>query len=494
MPYFFSHFDYDSMLAIFAFSIILLYEVINGFHDSANAIATVIYTHALSSELAVIISGIFNFLGVVFGGLSVAYTIVHLLSIDLLLNIDSSYGLKAIFSMLFAAILWNLCTWLLYLPISSSHTLIGTIIGINITYAISNHLSLIDIFNVNKLSNVFLSLIISPILGLIVAGTLVLVLKYFCKINRKNYYLDITPKNYEKCTKNISPPFLIKIILILSSIGVSYSHGANDGQKGIGLIMLVLICISPSGYFVNLNASQNDIEKTRNSIFDLEKYYIHNKLNLKVSLDTMTTHIKNSNLVLFSASPEEKILSIFHNSCKLLKNALDYKELNVDQRYILRQSLLYITEFIEIINQYSSIQSDDKIFLNNLKESLLHTIEYAPIWIITLVALSLSIGTVIGWKRITITFGEKIGKQDMTYAQAISSQLTSAISIGTASYTGIPVSTTHIVSSSIAGSVLIDGYGIQTSTIKNIITSWILTFPVSILLSSILYWISLTLF
>ncbi|XBC43313.1 MAG: inorganic phosphate transporter [Buchnera aphidicola (Meitanaphis flavogallis)] len=495
MSFLFSYSNYNSnFLIIIAFVMILSYEVINGFHDSANAIATIIYTHTLSSELAVIVSGIFNFLGVMFGGLSVAYTIVHLLSIDLLLNINSSYGLKAIFSILFAAMLWNLCTWFFYLPTSSSHTLIGTIIGINITYAISNHFSIIGSFNFSKLLNVFLSLIISPILGLVFSGILVLLFQRFWKISNNNscyYTTNITQNSYDPCHRNVNPPFLVKTVLILSSIGVSYSHGANDGQKGIGLIMLVLICLFPSEYFVNLNASKCDINQTKSSVLNLEKYYIHNKFSLQKSVDIMSTRATNIKFLSFKRSPDEKMLAIFHYAYNLLQGKLSYTELNIDQRYKLRQSLLYITEFIDIINQDFMIKSTDKHFLNNLKKDLLYTVEYAPIWIIVLVAVSLSIGTVIGWRRIAMTFGEKIGTKNMTYAQAMASQLTSAISIGTASYTGIPVSTTHIVSSSITGTILINGDEVQMRTIKNIIVAWILTFPVSMILSSSLYWISL---
>ncbi|XBC37663.1 MAG: inorganic phosphate transporter [Buchnera aphidicola (Meitanaphis microgallis)] len=494
MSYLFSYFSYNSILLIvLAFSIVLSYEIINGFHDSANSIATVIYTHALSSELAVVTSGIFNFLGVVFGGLSVAYAIVHLISIDLLLNINSIYGLKAIFSILFSAILWNLCTWFFYLPTSSSHTLIGAIVGIDIAYAICNHCSIIDALNFNKLLNVLLSLIISPILGLIIAGILVYVLKCFWKVSKEGYCINTTPKIYEKYSENIYPPYLVRIILILSSIGVSYSHGANDGQKGIGLIMLVLVCIFPSEYFVNLNASQYDINQTKQSISHLEKYYKNNKSNLKDSINIFATHTVNTKLMFSPKFFDKRLLNIFHSIQELLKNVFSYKDLNVHQRCELRRSLLYVTEFIEIINQNSMITSNEKHFLNNLKKNLSCTIEYAPIWIIMLVALSLSIGSMIGWRRIAITFGEKIGNKDITYAQAISSQLTAAASIGTASYTGIPVSTTHIVSSSIAGAILVNGDGIQTRTIKNIVIAWILTFPVSIILSGSLYWISLKL-
>ena len=137
--------------------------------------------------------------------------------------------------------------------------------------------------------------------------------------------------------------------------------------------------------------------------------------------------------------------------------------------------------------------AQDARFLKTLSRDLLNTVEYAPIWIIISVALALSIGTMVGWKRVAVTIGEKIGKKGMTYAQGVSAQVTAAVSIGVASYTGMPVSTTQVLSSAVAGTMIVDGGGVQTKTVKNIALAWILTLPVSIALSGVLYWISLSL-
>lgn len=482
MLYLFSYSDLNHNLFIFlALFFVLFYEAINGFHDTANAVSTLIYTRAMSANIAVIISGIFNFLGVLFGGLTVAYAIVHLLPNDLLLNNNSHHSLAMVFSILLAAILWNLSTWYFCLPASSSHSLIGAIIGVGLTNAIITGSSVLHALNIPKILNVFISLILSPIIGLIISAGLIFLLRCITNKYKKLNPIHLTPLEREINNGQKNPPFLIKMALILSSIGVSYSHGANDGQKGIGLIMLVLIGIAPSNFLVNLNSSQNDIIHTKKTINFLKKYYTNNYLQ---------TIKKNNNKNLYLNY--SKIIKNVKKTEILLHNIYNYKMLNIKQRFQLRHFLLCIAENIDQITNFK-INNNEKNFLFKTKIEILKNVEYAPIWIILIVAFALSIGTMFGWKRIVITIGEKIGKKRMTYAQAMSAQITASFSIGIASYTGIPVSTTHILSSSVAGSMLADGNQIQKSTIKNIIIAWILTLPISILLSGFLYWITLCL-
>ncbi|AEO08916.1 low-affinity inorganic phosphate transporter [Buchnera aphidicola str. Ak (Acyrthosiphon kondoi)] len=475
MLYLFSYSDLNHSLLVFlALFFVLFYEAINGFHDTANAVSTLIYTRAMSAHIAVIMSGVFNFLGVLLGGLTVAYAIVHLLPNDLLLNASSKNALAMVFSMLLAAIIWNLSTWYFCLPASSSHSLIGAIIGIGLTNAIVTDSSLVDALNLSKMTSIFLSLVFSPVIGLIIAGGLIFLLRYYLNDNKIFYRIHMTPVEREKIDGRKTPPFLIRIALILSSIGVSYAHGANDGQKGIGLIMLVLIGIVPSSFLVNLNANKYEINHTKNTLNNLEKYYSKNKINNSVINYKHYEALKN-----------------IKKTKLLLKNIYNYNSLSIKKRFQLRHFLLCISDLIDKTVDSSNINFKDKHFLIHSKKTMLQTIEYAPMWIILIVALSLSIGTMIGWRRIVVTIGEKIGKKRMTYAQAMSAQITASFSIGIASYTGIPVSTTHILSSSVAGTMLIDGDGIQIKTIKNIALAWILTLPVSILLSGFLYWIAL---
>ncbi|QFQ31844.1 inorganic phosphate transporter [Buchnera aphidicola] len=481
MLYLFSYSDLNHSLFIFlALFFVLFYEAINGFHDTANAVSTLIYTRAMPTNLAVIMSGIFNFLGVLLGGLTVAYAIVHLLPNDLLLNNNSQHALVMIFSILCAAILWNLSTWYFCLPASSSHALIGAIIGVGLTNAIITGSSLVNALNISKILNVFLSLILSPIIGLIISGSLIFLLRYITSKYKKFNRIHMTPLEHEKKEGKKHPPLSIKIALILSSIGVSYAHGANDGQKGIGLIMLVLISIIPASFLINLDASKKEINYTKSALNHLYKYYSNNNINI----------IKKYNKKLHLNYSE--IVKNVEKTQILLNNVDDYNILNIKKRFQLRHFLLCISDDIDQINSFN-INKDEKIFLYQIKKNILRTIEYAPVWIITIIAFSLSVGTMFGWKRIVVTIGEKIGKKRMTYAQAMSAQVTATFSIGIASYTGIPVSTTHILSSSVAGAMLADGDRIQKTTTKNIIIAWVLTLPISILLSGVLYWIALSL-
>ncbi len=482
-----------SLFLVLALLFVLFYEAINGFHDTANAVATVIYTRAMRAQLAVMMAGLFNFLGVLLGGLSVAYAIVHILPTDLLLNVGSSHGLAMIFSILLAAIIWNLGTWYFGLPASSSHTLIGAIIGIAVTNALVTGGSLVEALNLPKVINIFLSLILSPIVGMVIAGFLIFLLRKYWSGTKKRRRNHMTPAEREKKDGKKKPPFWTRIALIVSAIGVSYSHGANDGQKGIGLVMLVLIGVAPAGFVVNMNASGYDITRTRDTVNHLEQYYQQH--NPQVSTLIAPPGIKSTAIdpnEPFHCSSENGLVTV-HHAQDLLNNLSSYDQLSVENRSQVRRLLLCMSDTADKIAKLPETSSDDKRFLGNLKSDLNGTIEYAPIWIILAVALALSLGTMVGWRRVATTIGEKIGKNGMTYAQGMSAQITAAVSIGLASYTGMPVSTTHILSSSVAGTMIVDGGGVQSKTIRSIALAWVLTLPVSILLSGALYWIALQL-
>jgi low-affinity inorganic phosphate transporter len=498
MLHLFAGLDFHTgLLLVLALLFVLFYEAINGFHDTANAVATVIYTRAMRSQVAVVMAGVFNFFGVLLGGLSVAYAIVHLLPTDLLLNVGSAHGLAMVFSMLLAAIIWNLGTWYFGLPASSSHTLIGAIIGIGLTNALITGTSVVDALNIPKMVGIFLSLVISPIVGLVLAGGLVFILRRYWSGNKKRRRIHMTPAEREKIDGKKKPPFWTRIALIVSAIGVSYSHGANDGQKGIGLIMLVLIGVAPAGFVVNMNSTGYDITRTRDAVNHLEQYYQQHADSLAHIVQMAPPVVPTPEEV--PGGPKDfhcdaaRARPAIQQAQGLLNNLQSYDKLTVDQRAQLRRLLMCISDTSEKASKLPGVTSDDQRFLSKLKGDLLGTIEYAPVWIIVAVALALSLGTMVGWRRVATTIGEKIGKKGMTYAQGMSAQMTAAVSIGVASYTGMPVSTTHVLSSSVAGTMLVDGGGVQSKTIKNILLAWIFTLPVSILLSGSLYWIALKL-
>lgn len=498
MLHLFTGLDFHTgLMLILALLFVLFYEAINGFHDTANAVATVIYTRAMRSQIAVVMAGLFNFLGVMLGGLSVAYAIVHLLPTDLLLNVSSAHGLAMVFSMLLAAIIWNLGTWYLGLPASSSHTLIGAIIGVGLTNALVTSTSVVDALNVPKMISIFLSLIFSPLIGMIIAGLMVFMLRRYWSNTKKRQRIHMTPAEREKVDGKRKPPFWTRIALILSAIGVSFSHGANDGQKGIGLIMLVLIGVAPAGFVLNMSATGYDITRTRDAVSHLQQFYQqHGDSLAHVSVQTPLVPTpeevapKPTQPVEFHCDSSRALIAVEH-SMELLNNLQSYDQLTVDQRSHLRRLLMCVTETADKVAKLPETSVDDQRFLKNLRSDLLETVEYAPTWIIVAVALALSLGTMVGWRRVATTIGEKIGKKGMTYAQGVSAQMTAALSIGVASYTGMPVSTTQVLSSAVAGTMLVDGGGVQSKTIKNILLAWILTLPASILLSGGLYWLAL---
>ncbi|MCF1957671.1 inorganic phosphate transporter PitA, partial [Escherichia coli] len=443
---------YTGLMLVLALLFVLFYEAINGFHDTANAVATVIYTRAMRAQFAVVMAGVFNFLGVLLGGLSVAYAIVHLLPTDLLLNVSSGHGLAMVFSLLLAAIIWNLGTWYFGIPASSSHTLIGAIIGIGLTNAIVTDSSIVDALNIPKMISIFLSLILSPIIGLVVAGAMIFLLRRYWSGTKKRRRIHLTPAEREKQDGKRKPPFWTRTALILSAVGVSFSHGANDGQKGIGLIMLVLIGVAPAGFVVNMSASGYDITKTHDAVVHLQQYYEKHQPALQHAIDNtpaVPAQADASDTDFHCNSARTPI--VLNQTEQMLANISSYDELTADQRAQMRRLLMCIADTATEVAKLPETSAQDARFLKTLSRDLLNTVEYAPIWIIIAVALALSIGTMVGWKRVAVTIGEKIGKKGMTYAQGVSAQVTAAVSIGVASYTGMPVSTTQVLSSAVAG-------------------------------------------
>src|ERR1700752_4130718 len=229
------------ILLFVALLIALGFEFVNGFHDTANAVATVIYTHSLPAEFAVMWSGFFNFLGVLLSSGAVAFGIVSLLPVELILQVGSSAGFAMVFALLIAAIVWNLGTWWLGLPASSSHTLIGSIIGVGVANALMHGRDGTSGVDWAQATKVGFSLLLSPLVGFACAALLLLVLRALVR----------RPELYREPKGRTAPPWWIRGILVLTCTGVSFAHGSNDGQKGMGLIMLILVGTVPTAYALN---------------------------------------------------------------------------------------------------------------------------------------------------------------------------------------------------------------------------------------------------
>jgi len=469
---------------VVALAFVLAFEFINGFHDTANAVATVIYTRAMTPYVAVISSGIFNFLGVLLGGVGVAYAIVHLLPVELLIDVDTGRGLAMVFSMLAAAIAWNLGTWYVGIPASSSHTLIGSILGVGLANAFITGISVADGVNWQKAIDIAISLVASPLAGFLVAGLILIVLRWY----KPRSSMHVTPEARKDGMGKKHPPFWNRLVLVLSAMGVSFVHGSNDGQKGIGLIMLVLIGIVPAQFALNLNSSSYDIARTRDSAQILGEFYQRNAATLSGYLALGKRN--GSDLpALYRCEPEQTEITLAALE-RTLAGVKNYADLAPQARIDVRRYILCLDDTARKVGKLGFLPAAEKRELAHLRKDLSASTQYAPFWVVIAVALALGIGTMVGWKRVVLTVGEKIGKQGMTYAQGMSAQVTAAMAIGLANVFSLPVSTTHVLSSGVAGTMVANRSGLQGETITHILLAWVLTLPITILLSAAFYWLA----
>lgn len=466
---------------VLALTLVLVFEFINGFHDTANAVATVIYTKAMPPHLAVLFSGICNFLGVLLGGVGVAYAIVHLLPVELLLNLDSGRSLVMVFSMLIAAIAWNLGTWYFGIPASSSHALIGAILGVGLANALLTGLPVGVGVNWGKALDIGLSLIISPLAGFIVAALLLLGFRKLFADSK----MHKTPEQRRAISNKKHPPFWNRLVLVLSAMSVSFVHGSNDGQKGIGLIMLVLIGIVPAQFVLNPDSTPYQVQRTYDAAAHLNDFYQRNA-------DTLGDYLALGQQPRTDLSPTvhcdpRNTLPTIRMVRRSLEGVRTYDQLPPETRGRVRRSLLCLDDTARKVAGLGVLSAGEQADLRRLRADLTVTTEYAPLWVIVAVALALGVGTMVGWRRVVLTVGEKIGKQGMTYAQGMAAQITAVGAIGVANLFSLPVSTTQVLSSGVAGTMVANRSGLHQRTVRNILLAWVLTFPASMLLSAGLF-------
>jgi PiT family inorganic phosphate transporter len=497
------------ILLLVALVIAFGFEVINGFHDTANAVATVIYTKSLKPTPAVIWSGLWNFIGVHAGGIGVAFSIVHLLPVDLLINIKTGRGLAMVLSLLGAAIIWNFATWYRGLPASSSHSLIGSIMGVGMMNAWLEHGSVFKGINWHKASEVGMALVLSPLVGFGLAAGLLL-------LSRR---LIPAKELYEPPHGDAPPPWWIRALLIGTCTGVSFAHGSNDGQKGMGLIMLVLIGIVPATYALNMKTSSAEITATVAAARKLEAELSEPQLAMMMNAlrdrhraESRVEQISRSSSVAAAAVLESEMienivdpypgndvvlatldpLPLVQDVLASLDGRTSFNDLQADDRWKLRTQLVELGASVRtLLRQFGdSLAEDRRKVLKSLAGQLAKPVEYVPEWVVMGVAVCLGIGTMFGWERIVKTVGEKIGKTHLTYAQGGAAELVAATTIGLADSLGMPVSTTHVLSSGVAGTMWANNSGIQPETVREIALAWILTLPVAMALSGGLYWLA----
>lgn len=469
---------------VLAIGLALAFEFVNGFHDTANAVATVIYTHSLKDKVAVVWSGCWNLIGVLWSAGTVAYGIVALLPVELVLNVGSAAGFAMVFSLLLSAILWNVGTWYVGLPASSSHTLIGSIMGVGIGNALMHGRSYLEGINWAKAAEVGTALLLSPLVGFVCAALLLLLTRALVK----NPELFAAPKD------SSPPPPWIRGLLIGTCTGVSFAHGSNDGQKGMGLIMLILVGIIPGSYALKMTAGTAELKAIAGASHAMEQVLEkHSKgpaLTEAQATEELTAYVKTG------ALKDSTFAAVATKNRTVVAGigALNtFNGLTEDQRRETRTDFYLVSAALDKMEKAGEFLGDDDDAAKAFCKSLDGVTKYIPDWVKVAVALALGLGTMIGYKRIVVTVGEKIGKAHLSYAQGGAAELVAMITIAAADRYGLPVSTTHVLSSGIAGTMAANRSGLQGKTLRNILMAWVLTLPACIFLGAGLFALGLNL-
>jgi PiT family inorganic phosphate transporter len=473
-----------SVLPYFLLAVALLialgFEFVNGFHDTANAVATVIYTHSLAPNFAVVWSGAWNFRGVLTSSGAVAFGILQLLPVELILQVGSSGGFAMVFALLIAAIIWHFGTWYFGLPSSSSHTLIGSIIGVGLMNQIMHGPSGTSGVDWGQALGVGKSLLFSPLVGFLAAGLLLLILKALVRV----------PALYAAPTGKEPPPFWIRALLILTCTGVSFAHGSNDGQKGMGLIMLILIGTVPTAYALNRavthEETQTFVSVARDASASVARYTNGAPPSANPRQD-VERYVRTHQLTQATVPGLQQLITSIGQQAKASGSIANVPKESVDN---VRNNMYIASESIRLMikAKQPAFAPDDIKTIDNFRKQADHAIKFIPTWVKVAVAIALGLGTMVGWKRIVVTVGEKIGKQHLTYGQGASAELVAMLTIGAADMYGLPVSTTHVLSSGVAGTMAANGSGLQWDTVRNLVMAWVLTLPASIALAAALYW------
>ncbi len=469
------------ILLALALLIALAFEFVNGFHDTANAVATVIYTHSMEPHVAVVYSGIWNLIGVLLSSGAVAFAVVSLLPVELILQVGRGAGFAMVFALLVSAIIWNLGTWWFGLPASSSHTLIGSIIGVGLANQLMAAKTGTSGVDWGQAGNVFRSLLISPFVGFVCAALLLLLAKKVIK----------DPRLYKAPEGDAPPPFWIRSLLILTCTGVSFAHGSNDGQKGMGLIMLILIGTVPTAYALNHAVGINQVQDfaaVSEQAIQAVSHYVDPNAVVGDTRDEVTAYIRTREFKPSTMLAMQQLMGDIEHEVLLYKALA---KVPADRQANVRNDMYVISEALRLMQKSGKpvLAAKDTAALANYKRHLDLATKFIPTWVKVAVALALGLGTMVGWKRIVVTVGEKIGKDHLTYAQGASAELVAACTILAADKFGLPVSTTHVLSSGVAGTMMANKSGLQFATVRNIALAWVFTLPAAALLAGSLFWV-----
>ncbi len=441
---------------VFCFALVLAFEFSNGFHDTANAVATVIYTHTLKPVKAVLLSGVMNFSGVMLGGVAVAFTLVDLLPPDVLTPPDGNPAIAMLLAVFLASFAWNVATWYLGIPCSSSHAVLGSLLGVAIVSALTTSRSVIQGVDWSQVESVLKALLVSPLIGFIGAGLLFRLLQF----------LVADRHLFEVATADHPPVWWVRCLLILTCSGVSFSHGSNDGQKSIGLIMLTVIGIMPAAFSLNFDLRPDELR-------------------------SLAAAAQQAVPLIQRYGDDEREIAVRQGSMLVaqLAGAATLADIPPADRSRLRDAVYRMTAELSAAAENAGIAAADRTQARQLRARLHGAVEYAPLWVRLLSAACLGLGTMIGYRRIVTTLGERIGNRPLTPAQGASAELVGAVVIGTAGFSGLPVSTTHIISAGVAGTMAGSGAGIRRGVVWQIVIAWVATLPATTILAGGLFWL-----
>jgi PiT family inorganic phosphate transporter len=336
--------------------------------------------------------------------------------------------------------------------------------------------------NWGQAKNIGLSLIVSPVVGFTCSALLLLLAKALIK----------RPDLYSAPAPDKPPPLWIRGILCLTCTGVSFAHGSNDGQKGMGLIMLIMIGVVPGAFALKMDSEASMIHQIAGESRQVSMVLANRSegagtgLSPREASSEMSAFLKGNGTLSTRTFPA--LSSLTGEIASRLEKLSAMSELPEAERRNLRTNLYLAGEGIgKLSKTHGFANPDDQKICSHYKSDADRLTKYIPVWVKVSVALALGLGTMIGWKRIVITVGEKIGKSHLTYAQGASAELVAMATIGAADYFGLPVSTTHVLSSGVAGTMAANRSGLQMQTLRNLLLAWVLTLPVCIFLGAVLF-------
>ena len=277
--------------------------------------------------------------------------------------------------------------------------------------------------------------------------------------------------------------------MVLNCTGVSFFHGSNDGQKGMGLIMLILIGTVPGGICAESSAGARDVREFLNAserVVQILDAHSAPWIEMNAARAQVTEYIRTRRLAPRTLPALRTLIGSLDGKVGRYRA---YGSLPAQEQADVRNDMYVTGEALRLMEKDHPHQftAGEWKTVRSYRSSLDQATRYIPDWVKVAVALALGLGTMVGWKRITVTVGEKIGKDHLTYAQGAAAGLVAMGTIFGANGFGLPVSTTHILSSGVAGTMAANGSGLRMRTIRNIAAGWVFTLPAAAMLSALLY-------